>query len=239
MKELTSDCVDVSSVLENDIRLLFSLYQEYYGGTSYSLFKSDFLKKDRVFLMFDESETVKGFSTLEISDTTVAGKEICVLFSGDTIIDREYWGTQALTRKFLEISAEIYREKQDIPIYWLLIVKGHRTYRYLKTFYYDYYPAFNGDADTEKEFRELANELASRRFGDCYDTRSGIVQFPESHGHLQDAWADIPEKDLRLPDVRFFLEKNPGYRNGDELVCLCRIAPENYKPFARRIFEAA
>jgi hypothetical protein len=46
-----------------------------------------------------------------------------------------------------------------------------------------------------------------------------------------------PEKDQGRPEVRFFLAANPGYVRGDELLCLCRLAPDNLTPIARRAFE--
>src|SRR3546814_17883638 len=49
---------------------------------------------------------------------------------------------------------------------------------------------------------------------------------------------EIPEKDRRRPDVLFFLQRNPGYDQGDELVCLTELSLENQNPLAARIFAA-
>jgi len=46
----------------------------------------------------------------------------------------------------------------------------------------------------------------------------------------------VSEAHLRLPEVAFFLARNPGYARGDELVCLCELAAEKLRPLARRIF---
>lgn len=32
------------------------------------------------------------------------------------------------------------------------------------------------------------------------------------------------------------MQRNPGYRQGDELVCLCEVAASNLKPLAQRVF---
>jgi hypothetical protein len=37
--------------------------------------------------------------------------------------------------------------------------------------------------------------------------------------------------------VRFFLDANPGYAAGDELVCLAPLDADNMKLFARQCFE--
>jgi hypothetical protein len=38
---------------------------------------------------------------------------------------------------------------------------------------------------------------------------------------------DVPAGRAADPHVRFFLERNPGFVRGDELVCLTRIADDN------------
>jgi len=51
------------------------------------------------------------------------------------------------------------------------------------------------------------------------------------------AHPDIDE--LERQDVRFFLARNPGYLQGNELVCVCELAVDNLKPLAARFFQRA
>lgn len=236
MRSLISECVSIHLIDCDEVQQLFEIYCSYFAGTSFSLFLQDFRKKNKVILLRNSDLKIVGFSTIEISHTVIDGKPIRVLFSGDTIIEKEFWGTQALSRKFFEVCGEIYRENEDVPLYWLLIVKGHRTYRYLDTFFFDYFPSF--DCAEYAGLKKLRDTLAREKFAENYDAKTGVIQFSESQGHLKDQWADIPAKDKNRPSVKYFLEKNPGYRNGDELVCLCELSPENHRPFARRIFES-
>ena len=126
------------------------------------------------------------------------------------------------------------RATPSLPLYWLLIVKGHRTYRYLSTFARHYVP-HHRQQPTADEI-ELMRALAAEKFGDSFDAETGIVRFGPQSGHLTDELADVPDRHRRLPAVSYFLERNPGYRDGDELVCLCLLAEDNLKPFAQRIF---
>jgi hypothetical protein len=64
------------------------------------------------------------------------------------------------------------------------------------------------------------------------------VRFPESRGHLRAPYASVSAAHRRLPDVAFFLECNPGYERGEELVCVCELAPDALQPIARRAFLA-
>jgi hypothetical protein len=79
--------------------------------------------------------------------------------------------------------------------------------------------------------------LARDRFGDAYDEAAGVLRFPQSLGHLRAEFADVPAAHRRLPEVAYFLERNPGYARGEELVCLCELSTGNLRPMARRAFE--
>jgi hypothetical protein len=167
-------------------------------------------------------------------DAEWRGQKVRVVYSGDTIIRQDCWGQQALPAAWLRRMGKLREEEPSTPLYWFLLVKGHRTYRFLPSFAYAYYP----DPEiTRPDLKSLADELASRKFGDDYNRVTGVIEFERSLGNLKEKIAHPSEREARNPAVRFFLEKNPGYLRGHELVCLCSVAADNLKPFARRIFE--
>jgi hypothetical protein len=48
--------------------------------------------------------------------------------------------------------------------------------------------------------------------------------------------AEPGEKERGNQHVKFFLEQNPGWRQGDELVCIARLAADNLRgSLARRL----
>ena len=57
------------------------------------IFHRDLNNKDWIILLRDEHDRLQGFSTLALYETEFNGKPISVVYSGDTIIRREYWGT--------------------------------------------------------------------------------------------------------------------------------------------------
>ena len=105
----------------------------------------------------------------------------------------------------------------------------------MPSFAYEFHPDPNAERPDLKLF---ADQLAMEKFGEDYISATGLVEFENSLGNLKEEVAHPSERELKNPIVRFFLEKNPNYMKGHELVCLCRVAPDNLKPFARRIFEA-
>ncbi len=215
---------------------MFALFERYYDGTSYERFASDLANKDRVLMLRDESGALQGFSTVAVYTRDFAGERVRVLFSGDTVVDERYWGQQALAFAWLRLAGEIKAERPDIRLYWFLISKGHRPYRYLSAFSSEFHPAPGRMIPLRT--RELMAFLARDRFGEAYDAATGVLRFPGATCRLHPAYAEVPEAHRRLPEVEFFLARNPGYARGDELVCLCELAADNLQPMARRAFLA-
>lgn len=212
---------------------MLNLYKIYYADCADSKFFSDLDEKDYVIILRNLSNNICGFSTLKSIKTSFLNKPIRVIFSGDTIIHHKYWGMQDPSLFFLRISGHIWKQN-SIPLYWLLITKGHRTYRYLNIFTREYYPNFQ--KKTPEWIQNFTHFLAQQQFGSAYNNSTGVLHFDSPQGRLKEKWTDISSRHSHLPEVSFFLESNPGYVHGDELVCLAELSPENLKPRAQRIF---
>ena len=225
----------VSTLAGDDRQRLFDLYSRYYQGMSQATFLADLADKDTVLLLSDERDELQGFSTLAVWSQLHEGRDIRVLFSGDTIIAHRYWGSQALPLSWITYAGTLKAAVPDVPLYWFLIVKGQRTYRFLPTFAATFYPDWRHP--TPAGMQALMHDLAARRFGELYDPATGVVRCDRTHGHLADGWSDISARELKRRDVAYFLARNPGYARGHELVCLCELAQSNLKPIARRWFE--
>lgn len=215
---------------------MFNLYAQYYGGTSEALFFGDLADKQYAVILRDDGGRLQGFSSIKVWQEDFAGQTIRVMYSGDTIVHQDHWGQQALAFTWIDFSGALKSAAPQFPLYWLLLVKGHRTYRYLRAFYRVFHPA--PLRETPPEAQRLIDHLARGKFGAFYDGNTGVVRFPQSRGHLKPDWAEVPQKDRRRPDVFFFLERNPGYARGDELVCLAEVSLDNQNPLVARIFAA-
>jgi hypothetical protein len=227
--------VEIASELSESVKAsMFALYERYYEATNAQLFMSDLKTKDYVILLTDHEGHAKGFSTLAVFSFDFHGARRRAIFSGDTIVDHRHWGEYALSFTWIRLAGRLKAQEPTVPLYWFLIVKGHRTYRYLPAFSTSYYPTWK--RPTPPEAQGLMDHLASARFGRAYDPRTGIVAFPASRGQLKPEWAVVPPDDLRKPDVRFFLERNPSYASGHELACLTELSPETLRPLPRRLF---
>jgi hypothetical protein len=232
--QLRACVISRSAADETLVCAMFELYRANYADAQYAIFTRDFAAKTHVVLVHDESGALGGFSTLQVYESAVLGTPVRVVYSGDTIIDPRLWGSSALAFEWLRFAGELKRQEPDAPLYWLLIVKGHRTYRFLSAFAYRYVPHHAQPADATQVC--LRDALAAEKFGAFFDPQTALARFPTPQGRLNDALAEVPARHRRLPEVAYFLERNPGYARGEELVCLCELAASNMKPIARRAF---
>ncbi len=235
MELLNAETRTVASLSSSEIFAMFDLYHRYYAASERTRFEADLRDKDYVILLKDVEGIFRGFSTLAVYDFDFAGRARRALYSGDTIIHHDFWGSQALPLAWCQMAGRIKAEAPEIPLYWFLIVKGHRTYRYLSLFARRFYPTWR--YPTPADVHALMDHLAAGKFGEHYDPRRGVVHFHRSRGHLRGDWARIPEHVRNKPDVRFFLQRNPDYHRGDELVCLTELHADNLRSHALRAFR--
>ena len=216
-----------------DVQSMFRVFNENFNGATQEIFERDLANKNWIILLRDaETNELEGFSTLALYETTFNQKPLSVVYSGDTIIRRQYWGTPQLPstwiKTVLEKSANIVQ-----PLYWLLISSGYKTYRFLTVFYKEFYPRY--DVRTPPEMQALMEHLAAQRFGSDYHCEEGVVRFRNGATPLREGIAEVTGERLHDPHVAFYIACNPGYVNGDELVCITRVHPENFTPAGRRM----
>ena len=234
MNRLKAEVIPRRRLSDNLSRSMYDLYAHYYDATSWDIFFTDLSKKDYVILLWDELKQIQGFSTLALLKFEFEGQLSQAIFSGDTIINHLYWGEQTLSLAWCRLAGQIKAEALELPLYWFLIVKGYRTYRYLPVFAKCFYP--NWRYPTPPRYQALMDYLAKTKFGDDYSPESGLIRFSTSQGHLREKWAEIKPGISHKPDVRYFLERNPEYYKGHELVCLMELSEDNMRSHAQRGF---
>lgn len=211
---------------------MFELFSSCYDQVTRGCFDADLADKTSVIVMRDGLGEVRGFSTQQVYEHATEAGMIQVLFSGDTVVDPRCWGRSELVRGWCEVAARAMLNAPDRQLYWFLISKGHRTYRYLPVFFRQYVPGIAPGVPAA--WFSLLHALARERFGRAYDAGSGLIRFDGSRGHLTPALAGVPAGRRDDPHVKFFLERNPDYARGVELACLAEITLANTHGLGRR-----
>lgn len=209
--------------------LMAEIYFQSYEGSDVARFFSDLQNKDEV-LCLEYHGVLVGFSTIQYQPH----EQGIMIYSGDTIVMPEHWRQQILYKAWISRMALLRQENPGQRVYWLLLVKGVRTYKYLKVFAKTFYPHWQR---AEPALKHLADSWAQEKFGALYNPQTGIVECPAYYGHLKAPLATISPALRTKPEVAFFLQKNPNYAQGHELVCLCDISPANLNERSQRFFD--
>ena len=200
----------------------FGLFQHSYEGADRDRFERDFGEKQLVILLHDRKNgALKGFSTIHVRPLRVGNDQAMVVFSGDTVIDRAYWGQKQLQLAFVRVLATQKLRAPRRAVYWFLVSKGWRTYLLLANAFPHAVPRF--DRANDAALREILDRVAIERFGDQYDSRTGIVRYAVAHERVRTGLAPVTPPLSTNPHVRFFAARNPGHEGGDELACLAEV----------------
>ena len=237
---LTATAVAREALTAADREEMYQLLETYFQNTSVQQFAQDLAEKDTVLLLRDpEDARIVGFSTLMQMDITVESRRVVGFFSGDTIIAREHWGSSVLARLWITTvmrdSERVRRHSPETLFYWFLISSGYKTWRDLPTFFVTDMP--HPDVVPSPFDVQVLQILATKKFGDDFHADTGIVRFGRANP-LRPGVAEVTERRLRDPLVEFFIRRNPGHEQGDELACLVPISSDNLTPAGRRMLNA-
>ena len=211
--------VKITDLTADEIDAMFALMDEFYENMDRAVFERDLFAKDYCIILRNDEERIVGFTTQKVMTVNVDGKEIHGMFSGDTIIHKDYWGDTELFRVWAQFwfpFAEQYDE-----FYWFLICKGYKTYRILPLFWREFYPSCKA-AIPEYE-KKIIDAYASLLYPDEYDPATGVIGYKHVKDKLRAGVADIDEHRMKNRDIAFFDAANPSHADGNDLACLARI----------------
>lgn len=211
------------------------LMDRYYANVSPQDFSRDLHKKDWVVLATSGGGVV-GFSTQALWDIKMGDQSVRVVFSGDTIVEEVHRNSVGVPFGVARLLGSLYRKQPDEPLYWLLTSKGYKTYRALRVFFKQYFPA----QDLEPTLKEqmILERILCSRFNGHLDRDNWVLRAESRQQRLRPRFARIEKAKARHPDVVYFLERNPGYALGDELVCLAQFDPANvHRRIWRKLVE--
>lgn len=232
-RRLTGRTVTVRDLDEATRRTAYALFAAAYEGADLPRFLADLNEKQHVILMRDkETQELKGFSTVSVRiEETERGKAI-VVFSGDTVIDHNYWGQKELHKQFSMLMLRLQILNPLRPVYWFLVSKGYKTYLTLVNTCPVSIPRYERPDDPR--MRRLLDRLAAARFGVAYQVSNGIA-VNVAHERVRAGLSPIDESALANSHVRYFVQRNPGHARGDELACLALLRKRDTAGTAFRV----
>lgn len=234
MKQLRSETVAVEKLPAELQERMLSLMRRCYEGVVPERFRADLAAKQYVILLFDKADdSLAGFSTIGLQQVEHGGRRIEVLFSGDTVIHPDYWGQKVLDGAFSRFLFWRKIRRPFQPLRWLLLSGGYKTYLIILRYFAGAFPRRGLTPPAEEV--AFVDALCRRWWPEQYDPAAGIVRM-QGHYKVKAGIAPVDSSALADPDIRFFVERNPGHVDGDELVCIADVRlGELFRAFARII----
>jgi hypothetical protein len=212
---------------------MFALLSHHFEGVTREQFECDLAEKNWVVEIRRDGRLL-GFSTLLVCEAHFDGRAFTAIYSGDTIVVPEAWGSPALARTWIAAVNYLRAGFPERQCYWLLLTSGFRTYRFLPVFWREFYPRHA--TPTPPREQHILHHLAATRYGAWHDTVSGIVRFPRPQ-RLRGQLGAVPAGRVADADIAFFLTRNPGHAHGDELACLTEISEGNLTAAGQRMLS--
>ena len=232
--KLTSQTTLVCELTKSETKTMYTVFSKYYQNTSYDQFMLDLAEKDVVFLLLDaHTKDIVGFSTLVNLYVNVEGQEQRGCFSGDTILEKEYWGQGTLGIAFLRYLFVQKLRNPFKPLYWFLISKGYKTYLLMANNFKNHYPRYESKTPTKQ--MSIIQAFSETLYGDHFNKQTGVISFSNvSSKDCLKAEITPITKELLLKNkrIKFFADRNPGWEDGNELACVAEMTlgmPFNYQ----------
>jgi hypothetical protein len=230
-RKLTARFRPLHLISAAEVQAMHRLFSGFYENADAATFVRDLSKKDGAVLVQDrKTKEIRGFTTIKKVPLWDGQREAIGVFSGDTILDPACWGDRALKDGFTRYLLYLYFTTPGIPLYWLLISKGYKTYMLLAKNFVNYYPRH--DRPNDPKLERLVQAYSEKLFPGKYDKKRGVLDFGEGYQFLREGVAPItPEMRLHNPAINYFDRRNPGWRQGHELPCIAEISLSLLTPY--------
>jgi hypothetical protein len=210
----------LSSIHPDDLVSMHRILEKYYHNAEWNTFLRDINKKDgAAIIRTRDTNEVVGFATFVKIDINHKGKRVSALFTGDTIIEKEYWGDTALQLAAVRVALGTLFRSIRTPLYWFLITKGYKTYLLMANNFPTYFPRH--DRDFDPDMKDILQALCTKLFPSYYDENTGLINFGDAYQKLKEDVTDITdEMKTKHSKIAFFEKLNPTWREGTELPCI-------------------
>jgi hypothetical protein len=227
-----SQTKSVSACSPEEKETFYCLLCQGFLGVTWHDFVRDFLEKEAVMILRKEHAEgeIVGWSTLTVLTLVLPDEKVKAVFSGDTVVLPEYRSGTGLGIELARYFLHVYEQFSLHKVYYVLTSKGWRTYKIMPFFFKEFAPRH--DRPTTAYDTMLIDAFGKKKYPHHYQTDTGVITCSP-----QRVRPESIDAAPRRPDTHtaYFLEHNPGYLEGHELICVARIAPDNFTNTVRRL----
>lgn len=234
MTHIVSQTKKVAVCSEHEKKTFYRLLCQGFLGVSWNDFMRDFQEKDAVMILRKEHSAgeIVGWSTLMVLPLVLSGEEVKGIFSGDTMVLPEHRSSTGFGVELVRYFMHVQKQFPHHRVYYILISKGWRTYKIMPFFFKEFSPRY--DKPTSACDKAVMDAFGKKKYPCHYHPATGVITFSPQKLRPESIDAIPVKVDAH---TQFFLRSNPGYLDGNELVCVARVSPDNFTNGLKRLIS--
>lgn len=191
-------------------------------------------KRDAVLIKDARSGELVGLGGVAVVELPLGDGRCVVIFPGDTLFDPKVRGKSLVQGLGLLYYLECRLKRPTLPVYMMYGTFSYKSYLMLPRNFHTYWP--RPEEPTPAREQALLREAAERFYTDVRE-RPGGALVGRTTKRLHEGVATIDEAALAEPAIRYFHEQNPGYIDGEVLLCLIPLHAANWLSVGRNLLR--
>ena len=171
-----------------------------------------------VVLFRDDHDTLVGLTMVTVDRIDAEGRPAVAFSVLDTYLRPAMRHLEQAAMAYAVLSMRELVRNRGRAVYAVMPTGTYHGYELVTHTLATFYPR-PGQEPPPRQQAILA-AVAEKRFASIWDRDRGVLVHPQN---LAPEVVEIPEERLADPVVAFFAERNPGYREGEVLLCIARI----------------
>lgn len=215
----------------------YNLLKNHFDGVSYESFLSDLEEKEYIACLSvsssipDQPVMIGGFSTMMTKEIIIDGVIQKIVFSGDTIVDHEHRRSFGLG-KCLGTYFLLKLKEGSENLWYVLLSKGCGTYKAMGFMFNEFTPSPSSRNEAEVS---IATQFLTEKYHGREIRNQTVLKAGGDAQRLKETSSDLNTNSDTLD--QFFLDINPWYASGDELICIARVHLDNFTKQFKRVLK--
>lgn len=223
-----------SALADHERDAIWAFAERFTDATREGFEQSFANKRDAVLIRDARTGELVGLGGVGVLELERADGRSIVIFPGDTLFDPKVRGKSLVQGLGLLYYLECRVKYPTLPVYMVYGTFSYKSYLMLPRNFRTFWP--RPDLPTPPREQALLRDVAERFYSDVRERPSGAL-IGRTTKRLREGVATIDEATLAEPSIRYFYEQNPGYVDGEVLLCLIPLHAANWLSVGRNLLR--
>lgn len=234
MNGLSLETRRVSSLDDRERDAIWAFAERFTDATREGFEQSFTNKRDAVLIKDARTSELVGLGGVAVEELPLGDGRCVVIFPGDTLFDPKVRGKSLVQSLGLLYYLECRLKHPTLPVYMVYGTFSYKSYLMLPRNFRTFWP--RPDEPTPAREQALLLDVARRFYADVRE-RPGGALVGRTTKRLREGVASIDQATLAEPAIRYFHEQNPGYVDGEVLLCLIPLHAANWLSVGRHLLR--